>query len=137
MNVKRVPDVELEYDEDLVYYYEGEPFTGVAFSDDSTGRSEVQLVNGLQDGPARDWCENGALKVEENYRENVKHGQVKEYFPDGRLKVDAVYEYGVLMWSTEYDNEGNVIASHEVQPGSTEHQLYLRMKDTLKWSPAG
>lgn len=52
----RVPDDKLDFDSDLIYYYEGRPFTGTGYSQDpGHGLSEISYVNGLQEGVSRDW----------------------------------------------------------------------------------
>jgi hypothetical protein len=48
---ERVPDVELDYDEDLIYLYHGKRFTGTAYEDaPGVGLSEASDVDGWQGG---------------------------------------------------------------------------------------
>lgn len=81
-----MPDAELEFGADLVMHYRGEPFTGVSYGvmEDGT-RSELTYVNGLQEGPARDWDASGRLRVEESWRANVRHGPSRTYDESGAV----------------------------------------------------
>ncbi|GGK05300.1 hypothetical protein GCM10010123_38960 [Pilimelia anulata] len=95
-SMPRVSDEHLDFDDDQVFYFEGRRFTGISFSDEPV-RSEISYVNGLQNGPARDWYSSGGLMSETNYRDDVKHGEEREYFEDGLLKARRLYENGVLV----------------------------------------
>lgn len=103
----RVRDDQLDFDEDLIYYYHGSRFTGIGY-EDVPGKilSEVSYKNGMQDGPARDWLPSGRLKTESMYRENVLHGHVREFRDDGSLASEKNYEWGVLVSSAEFDEAG-------------------------------
>jgi antitoxin component YwqK of YwqJK toxin-antitoxin module len=60
-----VPDALLDFDENLVCTYEGERFTGVGYKDvPGYAVSEISHVDGLQEGPAREWYPSGQLKAE-------------------------------------------------------------------------
>jgi antitoxin component YwqK of YwqJK toxin-antitoxin module len=110
-----VPDESLDYDEELIYTYRGQRFTGVGYSDvPGHGRSEISYVQGMQDGAARDWYPSGQLKYEANYRENARHGTTREYGEDGSLIVEALYEHSVLVKSTRYDKCGVVVDSYAI-----------------------
>jgi hypothetical protein len=67
----RVPDDQLHYDENLIYTYRGERFTGVGYEDvPGRGLEEISYVDGLQEGPARDWYPSGQLRGETMFRAN-------------------------------------------------------------------
>jgi antitoxin component YwqK of YwqJK toxin-antitoxin module len=87
----RVPDSELEYDSDLIYRHNGAPLTGIGYEDTSRVRSEVEYVNGRQQGPARDWTPDGRLVVESFYYENELHGWQRNYGDDGRPTLEELY----------------------------------------------
>ena len=58
----RVPMDEIDFDEELVYTYRGELFTGVAYEESvEHGLSETSFRDGKQNGAARDWSPNGQI----------------------------------------------------------------------------
>jgi hypothetical protein len=62
--VVRVPDSELDFDEDSFCTYNGVPFTGVGYEVvPDRGLSEVTYREGLQEGPARDWSRRERSKL--------------------------------------------------------------------------
>jgi hypothetical protein len=61
----RVPDDQIDYTDDLVYFYEEERLTGIGYDDaPGFGLSDISYVGGFQQGPARDWYPSGQLKSE-------------------------------------------------------------------------
>lgn len=130
-----VPDAELEYDSDLVFTKNGEPFTGTAFEGSPTlGRSEVAYCEGRQEGTARDWYPSGGLKSEATYRSNVQHGRAAEYDEAGRLVRDAWYEYGILARSATYDENANVIEAFNLDMDGTTGRRLSRMRRGHGWA---
>lgn len=59
--VLRVPDDALDFGPDQIMHYGRVPFTGVAFEDNRTGRTEMQYRNGLQHGLTKAWWPSGNL----------------------------------------------------------------------------
>ena len=111
----RVPDELLDYNEELIYTYEGERFTGIGYADvPGHGLSEISYVDGAQDGPARDWYPSGQLKYEANYRLNARHGSTKQFREDGSLISEAIYDNGVLVRSDTLDIDGNVVDHYKI-----------------------
>ncbi|MBO0803350.1 MAG: hypothetical protein J2P25_09810 [Nocardiopsaceae bacterium] len=111
----RVRDDEIDFDENLVYYFKGERFTGIGYEDvPGHGLSEISYRNGLQDGASRDWFPSGQLKGESIYRENMIHGHVREFREDGSLASEENYEHGVLTRSAEFDEDGHPVSVFEI-----------------------
>ena len=130
MTPLRVPDDELDYDDDLVYSYHGERFTGVGYDEaEGHGLSEISYVDGLQDGPARDWYPSGSLKSEEFFRKNIRHGRSREYREDGLLLSEDVHEFGVHIQSRVFDSEGRGTTTLELAEGSPNYQLLQRIRN--------
>lgn len=126
----RVPDDQLDYDEDLVYTYRGERFTGIGY-DEAPGhsRSEISYVNGVQEGPARDWYPSGRLKFEAMYKDNARHGHRREFREDGTISLEEIYEYGVLVRSASFDVEGRVLQNFEISEDSANFNLLRRLRE--------
>jgi hypothetical protein len=96
MEGRRVPDSQIDFDADLVYYVSGERFTGVGYEDvPGYGRSEVSYLDGIQEGPARDWYPSGQLRYEANYVDGLLDGYVRKYLEDGSLVLEEMYIKGV------------------------------------------
>ncbi|MGC5167490.1 toxin-antitoxin system YwqK family antitoxin [Luteimicrobium sp. DT211] len=130
----RVPDDELDYDENLIYTWHGELFTGTAFENGPDGVvSEVSYVDGSQQGPARDLTADGRLIGEDTYHENARHGLSREFDADGRLVRAAWYEYNILVRSAAADASGELDWRDEVSAGSAEADLLDRWRRELHW----
>lgn len=122
----RVPDELLDYDEESIYTYEGERFTGIGYADvPGHGLSEISYVDGVQDGPARDWYVSGQLRYEANYKRNVRHGSTRQFREDGSLVSESVYDDGLLVRSVTVDADGNVVDHYE-NLGSSPNSPQLR-----------
>jgi len=136
--VTRVPDSELDYDEELTYRWHGGLFTGVGYDDASpSGLSEVSYRYGLQDGPARDWYPSGALKGESQFREGVQHGIAREYAEDGEVRSEAVYEYGILLSKSERAEDGQFREVYRLAEESPNRGLLERLRWDKGWPEIG
>lgn len=114
-DVVRIPDALLDFDEELVYTYQGRRFTGIAYEDQpGVGRSEISYVDGRQEGLARDWYPSGRLKGETMYVANGRHGHSREFREDGTLASEASYEYDILVRSTRFDEQGNTVERFDI-----------------------
>ncbi len=105
--MKRVPMEEILEDEELLARLDGELFTGVAFEKNGPYgiASELTYVDGLQEGLARDCYPSGQIKAIARYRGGVQNGEEKEWYSDGSRKLEAIYEFGILLekrvWSVD------------------------------------
>jgi antitoxin component YwqK of YwqJK toxin-antitoxin module len=130
----RIPDSELEFDNDLTYTANGELFTGIGYEDvPGRGLSEVSYRDGLQDGPARDYYPSGRLKGESHHRENTLHGVSRDFDPEGNLLNESLYEYGILVRSTQWDSSGRVLEEKAIDPDSPNYRLLERHRREKKW----
>ena len=120
----RVPDVELDYDADLVFMYKGKRFTGVSYDDNSFhGLTEISFVDGLQEGPEREWYLSGRLKSETMFRADIRHGHDREYREDGTLASETIYEYGVRVRARTFAEDGSVVDSFDLSEESPDFEL--------------
>ena len=125
----KIHDSELDYDENLVYTYHGNLFTGIGFDDSSQGRAEITYVQGRQEGPASEWFTSGQLKEESNYVNNALHGPSREFDIEGRLLEERWYEFGILVRSTRWDVENNEVVRHfEISQSAPEYLLLQRYR---------
>jgi hypothetical protein len=134
--VVRVPDSELDFDDELVYRRRGELFSGIGYAESAgpeAGLSEVSYRDGLQDGPARDWYPSGRLKGESYFWENVLHGPSRSYRIDGSLASDALYEYGILVSVQKFDHGGAMEDSWVISPTDSTHALLEKYRRERGW----
>jgi antitoxin component YwqK of YwqJK toxin-antitoxin module len=128
--MKRVPANKVRFEDDGLYYCDGEPFTGVKFTEfpDGSLRSESEYRDGLRWGKSREWHKNGTLVSEAEFFRDVLHGVAREWSPAGRPESEIVCEYGITLHEREWDDEGNLVKEHKIQEGSRDHQRLLSLK---------
>lgn len=130
----RVRDNQLDYGPDLIYYLAGARFTGIGYEDvPGHGISEISYRDGFQDGPARDWYPMGALKSESWYHENMRHGYSREYNEHQVKVLEEVYEYGILIRRTRWDDAGREIEAWEIDPGGPSFARLQRYRAQKRW----
>jgi len=67
-------------------------------------RDEKNYKDGQLHGPSRLW-ENGILIFELNYKNGIKDGLDKEWWPNGQIKAQHLFKDGALFeWSKWYEN---------------------------------
>ena len=126
----RVRDDQLDYDDELIYTFRGEKFTGIGYEEvPGRGVSEISYQDGLQDGPARDWYSSGILKGESIYRRNLLHGHVREFRENGSLILDKEYEYGILIQSVDYNDSGDTISTSSLAESSPNYSRLQRLRE--------
>ena len=62
----------------------------------------------LKNGVIRSYYENGALRIEENYVNNILEGQAVEYHSTGRIKSRGLYSNGNKIGKWKYYDEKGV-----------------------------
>ncbi|MER6424082.1 hypothetical protein [Streptomyces sp. NPDC001137] len=131
--LNEVPDDDLDFDEDLIYTYRGELFTGIGY-EESNGRriSEIQYVNGRQEGVSRGWREDGSLCDETSYRQNVLHGARVCYDTEGRVRLEEKYEYGILLSKVERNTQGEVTDAFELSPADPLWKTLIGFRSRFK-----
>jgi len=75
-----------------------QPFTGSVVSTFVSGNksSEMSYKNGLRDGPATTWYENGHLRLKSEYREGVRVGRWTSWDENGHVMFQKEYVNGRL-----------------------------------------
>jgi antitoxin component YwqK of YwqJK toxin-antitoxin module len=112
------PDV--DYDESQLLLYRGEYFTGEAVEYFPDGRlwTLKTFVNGFEDGPTRQWFQDGSLQSEGVSKRNYAVGEWKTWFPNGRLEhVSTFDDDGNLLSRIEWNEDGEIVKQYpEPQP---------------------
>ena len=118
----------LDADEDMALY-DGEPFSGIAYSLYLNGRlrSEHPFRNGFEEGLCRDWHENGQLAA----KWSAARGQATrllEWFESGIVKCAGRYEYGVELAYKEWNDQGDLIVERVIAADSPLHKYIERRR---------
>ena len=72
---------------------------------------EGEYLNGLRNGKAKEYYDNGKLKFEGEYLNGKKNGIAKEYHDNGKLEFEGEYFNGRRDNGIEYDYNGKIIHS--------------------------
>lgn len=100
---------------------------------DSTIKKTVIFVDGLEEGLAKEYAEDGRIVQLITYKkgfianrerinrldnEGKKHGTWKYYYEDGTLQLECIYKHGLRNgYYKEYDPEGNLLAAYKFVDG--------------------
>jgi antitoxin component YwqK of YwqJK toxin-antitoxin module len=136
--VQRVRDDELTEEPDLTYTLDGAPFSGTVFDTFPNGRvwSELEFVNGHQEGAIREWYENGQLKSEGMHLGEGIHGPGKEWHANGQVKSEWVGELGILIEAKEWDEQGRLIREFRLEPTDPAHEFLIAKRKAAAFADA-
>lgn len=130
----RIPDDLLEFDDDYIYRYQGELFTGISYEEDpDLGLSESSYLEGAQHGWARDWNPAGRLIGETHWYRNTAHGPSRVFDENGNLTLEKINAYGRLVSSVSRDFSGKILSEFRVAPGSEDFISIENNRERLKW----
>lgn len=109
MNQIRVRYEDTTLDDSHTYvYHEGAPFTGevVDTSSDGTVISVNTYVDGLEEGPQREWYNDGSRRAEYQARRGQAIGVALEWYDNGKLaKRQQFDESSELVDQEEWDED--------------------------------
>lgn len=81
----------------------------------------------------RDWYSSGRLRSESWYRENALHGFSQEYSDDQVKVLEEVYEYGILVRRTRWDNTGRETETWVIDPDGPSFVRLQRYRAQKRW----
>jgi antitoxin component YwqK of YwqJK toxin-antitoxin module len=118
MTDRPIPLDEVDWTDDLVVTWHGEPVTGEVVELDAEGRPvEVVTYNGgIQDGPTRRYHPSGRLAAEHWYEGGVPHGIGRTWYESGRPKSEARYERGRVVHERAWAEDGTLLDPLRGQP---------------------
>ncbi len=107
----------MDYEQRLLY--RGRPFTGEV--EERSGGVVISLdsyVDGLQDGPSREWYKDGTLRSEATVRKGRPVGVAREWHPNGTLASEQVFaENGLTMLQDfHWDENGQPTKTWRKEP---------------------
>ncbi|WP_055076247.1 toxin-antitoxin system YwqK family antitoxin [Pseudanabaena sp. 'Roaring Creek'] len=120
-------------DDFLIEFYEGIPFTGIAYENHLNGSllSETPFTNGYKNGIEREWSESGILIEEVNLEDNQANGLLHKWHCNGQLKCEGMFEMGVCLWMKEWDETGNLTRDYVIDEKSSDF-IFLRGQRKLR-----
>ena len=99
-----------EYCDDYFAFYEGKPFTGIAFENKESGyRYEETFKEGQLHGKSIGFFPNGQKHKEGNYFEGLEVGEHYEWYESGQLKEYNEYEKSSSPFITRQWNESGIL----------------------------
>ena len=136
--MKRVHISKVSLHEDGLNYCEGQPFSGVAYSeyDDGSPRSESSFKDGLGHGLSRGWHKNGRLASETHLLRDVQHGTCREWNEEGVLEEETTAEFGIVTMERRWEN-GELVELYELGPEDDDYATLLEYRRLLTRTPAG
>ena len=89
-------------------YYEGELFTGIAFSYYENGSIEEErhYVNGIREGSSKTYDKNGKLVAKSNHHNNEWHGLSTLFHDNGKVKSKLSFSDGIMQYHKDFDKNG-------------------------------
>ena len=130
--MSRVKDEDLDYSDDQLALYDDYLFSGLAYEyEDSVLISEIFYKDGMLHDPSKTWYPSGKPFTEEIYMNNSRHGEFREWFESGSLKLLTLYEYGIVVKRTEWSPSGEVIKDYELLPSDRWYNLVVLRRTAL------
>ena len=132
--MNRVNISEIDFNDDYSYTYKGEAFTGVVMEHGPAGEliSEMSFVDGVKEGPIREWYKSGAKRSEKNLHHGALHGVSMEWFETGKPKKREVAELGILLESDEWDEDGTLVATYRLSENDANFKILQQLR-SAKW----
>ncbi len=129
----RVNADEIEFGDDYVYRLHGEPFSGIGFEVDQTGRliSEIEFKDGMKSGNSREWSDEGNLVFEHGYLNNTRHGLQREWSESGTLISEEQFEHGICIQRTIWSEDGTVCGKFELDENDPQFKLLESIRSAV------
>ncbi|HEX8325914.1 MAG TPA: hypothetical protein VF629_00120 [Hymenobacter sp.] len=114
-----------------VLYQNGQPYSGTVY-EMSQGRTDVEyeVFNGVKHGIETEFYPDGKIQSVSQYIGNLLDGPLINYYESGAVEEKAIFEKGVCVRSTSYDENGQVVEEYTISEESPEYPwlTYLRQK---------
>jgi len=127
----------LEYKHDGLCYFEQIPFSGVAYDLFPNGQlsSEVEHIDGLQEGMARSWFPSGQLECQQMFWRDASHGKYFEWFENGKLKMARLDQFGFAILTKEWNVDGELVKCKRLRRSDPGYDIWkLRRVQTQSWA---
>ncbi|NWJ95889.1 MAG: hypothetical protein HXX20_08915 [Chloroflexi bacterium] len=134
----RVDENQIEMSEDyLIYLFNGEPFTGVGYELYPSGNlwTEQTYKDGILEGSTREWFPSGQLKSETHLENGGTHSVSRSWYVSGQLESEKYYEYGILIYSLEWNENGQVTKETQLKEGDSLFSYLLKQRNKTQNTP--
>ena len=89
---------------------------------------EIYYKSGKKNGIKTTWLDKEM--VEENFRDDIKEGYTRYYFPNGKIKQEIPFVKGLEQgFSKEYGSDGTIITLTEYKRGFIVDRIRINRKD--------
>lgn len=114
----------IEFTDDYVYLFNGQPFTGIGYETNDQGLviSEMEFQSGMQHGTTRGFYPSGQVKREAQYQHNTLDGFVRDWSENGVLEREEEYEKGVCVRRKVVDSSGQLVLSYELSENDPQYE---------------
>jgi len=114
----------------LLMEYAGKPFSGIAFENNEDGLliSEDSFIEGQKSGVSRKWSDSGNLICEEWLALNSLHGPSFEWYENGLIKIDSLYELGVCLVEKKLDQHGKVVKHYRIDEDGPQFSILKKLR---------
>ena len=106
---------QLKLDTQYRYLYNNEPYTGLAkiYSDEKL-IVETTFQEGLKHGRERRWYHQNPKQLysERYFSANVPQGMSLRWYPNGQVKLEELFEFGISVLRRTWDPKGTMIINH-------------------------
>ncbi|REG22421.1 hypothetical protein DES44_1572 [Roseateles depolymerans] len=135
--MKEIPTAngaDLSFGDDQTCLCQGNPFTGVAvfYRASGTRESEVEYLDGIQQGLMRDWNEFGVLVLEAEVRNGAYHGLVRYFSDHGQPLREEDYEFGICTARRVHDEGGAVRETFSIAPTDSGFRVLQAMRKAVE-----
>lgn len=125
---------DLSFSEDQTCIYRGVPFTGTAvfYRTDGTPESEVEYLDGVQNGLVRDWSEASVLVLEAEVKNGAYHGLVRHFSDSGHLLREEDYEFGICIARRESLENGGMRKTFSLDSSDEAFKVLQAMRQAVQ-----
>jgi antitoxin component YwqK of YwqJK toxin-antitoxin module len=124
----RVHYDDLDGDEwgDDVWYFQGEPFTGMAYDHHPNGQLHIEdsYVDGQRSGVGRMWYPSGALEKEIDTQRNGRRIEAWErtWYEHGQRASETTIQFGRKITEKRWNEQGVLISEYAEPVSDTSSQ---------------
>lgn len=118
--------------DDQTMNWHDQPFTGVAYETDASGRvvSEAEFVDGLQSGITREWGQSGQLQSQIRYFRGARHGTAERWHGNGQLAARAEYRHSIKVSEQEWAADGSLVMEWNMPQDDPQRALLTILAKT-------
>ena len=129
----RVNTDEIEFDDDYVYRFKGEPFNGIGYELNESGTllSEIAFQDGMKHGFSREWSRAGKIVIEHSYYKNIPHGSFRKWSETGVLLLEEDFEYGFCLRRRTWNDDGTLAEEILLENGGDQFKVLESIRATM------